>query len=978
MSLLWEAEPSLSGVTGDDGDDDGSLDGAGRDAVRVGVALGRSQGSLSRVDDYEQALREYEAELGAGGGLSRPSQQPGSGHQAWDADSDGEGGAVTLGAMLQQGTLASAVDEKDQHSHGEPAASRASPAEAGHWPGRHPHRGRGADIGSRGSSLSRGASASRGRSRGRPRPHPSDGARSRSGRGRGRDSGPGSASSSPSGRAAAPVGLPIHLPGTSGASSTARSGRASHRDRARSAARRKRELLFVVDVNVGGEVVGQLPVRRSTKPLSLATRFVAEQGLGSDLTVKLTKVIENRLRAFLDDESKRLAAAKRRGVRRQVEAFRHRATEPKPFTFASERLARERRSGGGAKPVVGRLRVRVRSMGRAQQGTLVLRLGDRAEDVVERFRRTYGLDPDEVQTLVAAVARRLEEAEAKDEERRREAARQASKAAGSRRGSVSGAGRTRGALEQGGDSAGGLDSARGRSAVARKPAVEWARFDDEQEAAVANGRPRRPRAGRSAGPGAASPAPGSSAGAANGSGAGAGRGQQRRHHGDRAVQGRGEHRPPAGRVGATDEEGAPSGRAPASAISKRLAADRARQGLPAELEDEEGVDADVDVDGAASAAGEGCEEEAEAEAEAEAEEAARAARAGPGGLTDSRGRRHYYTDLQPGLRGQQAPMPERLRRPFGLPDEEADKAGRKEAAVATMRGAPTGSPPSRTPRHSPGQAMDGTAGASSRRPPLSARSAATPRADVPSARSGSPAANMQRMSDARRSAGWAHDDEVQFDAASGSLLSPPKAQAVPSPQARRVLERKARERQSVGFAASRPSGALPSGRAHQPLRERSPSPGRDRSGSRSSGQYAASDSEWDSDDEDDDEDELPLSAGGRQLTERQQALLASTLAGARPPSTQERSAAPQPSDPTASEARAPPRDSEIGRPVILRIDLEYEEDQWAAIDVREGDNVQHLAQDFCRECGLEPDMVPEVVATIVERLQAHQAATASQ
>ncbi|KAA0148855.1 hypothetical protein FNF28_07406 [Cafeteria roenbergensis] len=306
MSLLWEAEPSLSGVTGDDGDDDGSLDGAGRDAVRVGVALGRSQGSLSRVDDYEQALREYEAELGAGGGLSRPSQQPGSGHQAWDADSDGEGGAVTLGAMLQQGTLASA-----------------------------------------------------------------------------------------------------------------------------------RELLFVVDVNVGGEVVGQLPVRRSTKPLSLATRFVAEQGLGSDLTVKLTKVIENRLRAFLDDESKRLAAAKRRGVRRQVEAFRHRATEPKPFTFASERLARERRSGGGAKPVVGRLRVRVRSMGRAQQGTLVLRLGDRAEDVVERFRRTYGLDPDEVQTLVAAVARRLEEAEAKDEERRREAARQASKAAGSRRGSPS-------------------------------------------------------------------------------------------------------------------------------------------------------------------------------------------------------------------------------------------------------------------------------------------------------------------------------------------------------------------------------------------------------------------------------------------------------------------------------------------------------------------------------------------------------------
>lgn len=237
---------------------------------------------------------------------------------------------------------------------------------------------------------------------------------------------------------------------------------------------------------------------------------------------------------------------------------------------------------------------------------------------------------------------------------------------------------------------------------------------------------------------------------------------------------------------------------------------------------------------------------------------------------------------------------------------------------------------------------------------------------------------MQRMSDARRSAGWAHDDEVQFDAASGSLLSPPKAQAVPSPQARRVLERKARERQSVGFAASRPSGALPSGRAHQPLRERSPSPGPDRSGSRSSGQYAASESEWDSDDEDDDEDELPLSAGGRQLTERQQALLASTLAGARPPSTQERSAAPQPSDPTASEARAPPRDSEIGRPVILRIDLEYEEDQWAAIDVREGDNVQLLAQDFCRECGLEPDMVPEVVATIVERLQAHQAATASQ
>lgn len=962
LSLLWEAEPSLSGATGDGDDDyvdDEGTGTPGRDAVRVGVPLGRSGGGQSRVDDYEQALREYEAELKAGAG----QEQGRLADHSWDAESDGEGRAVTLGAMLRQDEREGPAGQTAVLSSGSPARPQDPSGARQQGLGESPRRGRSSNAGSRGTSTSRGASASRGHSRD-PHHYRRRSRAASSGQGPSTST---STSHSPSGRAAAPVGIPIHLPGPSAAGSTTHSGKPSRNDRARSAARRKRELLFVVDVNVGGEVIGQLPVRRSTNPLSLATRFVAEQGLGSELTVNLTKVIENRLRAYLDDEAKRLAAAKRRGVRRQVEAFRHRATEPKPFTFASERLARERRMGGGAKPVVGRLRVRVRSMGRAQQGTLVLRLGDRAEDVVERFRRTYGLDPDEVQTLVSAVSRRLEEAEAKDEERRREATREAAaRAAGSRRGSVSGGGAGRG-VAVGADGACDTESARGRAAAARKPAVEWARFDDEAEAAVAHGQARKPRLDRSRRTVASGVRGRAAKLQQQARGLAEGRGGAGLSAVDDAMPGTRW----AGSEGKWRGTGAGSG-------SRGDADDQATGERVWGSDGDRPVSGDCDVESGEEASdGDEAGEDEEHGGEEE-EEAARAARAGAGGLTDSRGRRHYYTDLQPGLRGQQAPMPERLTRPFGMADEAADRAGRKEAATATMRGAPTGSPLSRTPRQSPNQGMGATSSSLARRPPLSARSGGPAAGGHPTARSLSPAAHMQRMSDARRSAGWAHDNEVQFDAASGSLLSPPRAQAVPSPQARRVLERKALQRQTGGFAASLP------GDAHAPLPARQPQSGR--SPSRS----GASESEWESDDEDDedDEDELPLSAGGRQLTERQQALLASTLAGARPVPSSGHGAGQRPQGP-ADEAAALPRGSdpppaaselgaELDHPIILRIDLEYEEDQWAAIDVREGDNVQHLAQQFCRDCGLESDMEPEVVATIVERLQAHEAAAAAQ
>jgi len=216
-----------------------------------------------------------------------------------------------------------------------------------------------------------------------------------------------------------------------------------------------------VDVNLGRRVVGQIAVHRGCNPFSVASRFVRERRLPHDVSIRLATVVEERLAAFLRDEESRNAAERRRRAKRSAEQRGRRATATVPFKFAASRAARGRATGGGqaadraaakAAPhgggrgrVVGRLRVRVRAGGGGKTQVLVVRLGDDPSGVVSAFQREHGLGDDEAGPLVEAVARRLKQAE---EDRARE--------------------------EE-------------EEAAAARPAVEWARFDDEEEPAVGGG-----------------------------------------------------------------------------------------------------------------------------------------------------------------------------------------------------------------------------------------------------------------------------------------------------------------------------------------------------------------------------------------------------------------------------------------------------------------------------------------------------------
>jgi hypothetical protein len=183
---------------------------------------------------------------------------------------------------------------------------------------------------------------------------------------------------------------------------------------------KKRERLFWVDVFVGGVSYGRIPVRRDCNPVSTASRFVREAGLGNDKALELSRVIRSRMDAYLKDEERRVSAVKRRGIRQQVEAFRAKTTQPKPFAFALDKRAKDKREGGEARPVVCKLTYQVGVGSAPRIAKVTLRLWDDPDVVVERFRRTYGLALSDTKVIREDIARRLRKAAA-EESRRREA-----------------------------------------------------------------------------------------------------------------------------------------------------------------------------------------------------------------------------------------------------------------------------------------------------------------------------------------------------------------------------------------------------------------------------------------------------------------------------------------------------------------------------------------------------------------------------
>jgi len=195
--------------------------------------------------------------------------------------------------------------------------------------------------------------------------------------------------------------------------------------------KRRRQVLMYIDVGVGGGQVGRIEVRRDSKPFSLAHQFVRQHQMDVSYTVKLSKLIEDRVKAFLDEENRRDQAERRRANRREVQEYRRRFTRPKPFQLRSDAIARSRgadsanlapsvtgsvaiaRTGAHLEPMrvpqralVGRLHVQV---GQGKTGTIVIRAGDDPVELVENFRKAFGLRRGVARHLAEAVRQRLVE-----------------------------------------------------------------------------------------------------------------------------------------------------------------------------------------------------------------------------------------------------------------------------------------------------------------------------------------------------------------------------------------------------------------------------------------------------------------------------------------------------------------------------------------------------------------------------------------
>lgn len=197
--------------------------------------------------------------------------------------------------------------------------------------------------------------------------------------------------------------------------------------------KRKRKVLMYIDVGIGGGQVGRVEVRRESKPFSLAHQFVRLHRMDVSYTVKLAKMIEDRMRAFLKEEERRDQAERRRANRKEVEEYRRRFTRPKPFQLRSDAIAASRQSMNAAamgrqvapvaaegadagipvvpvrqpqRPLVGRLHVQV---GQGKTGTIVIREGDDPHELVENFRKAFGLRRGVARHLADTVRQRLEE-----------------------------------------------------------------------------------------------------------------------------------------------------------------------------------------------------------------------------------------------------------------------------------------------------------------------------------------------------------------------------------------------------------------------------------------------------------------------------------------------------------------------------------------------------------------------------------------
>jgi GTPase SAR1 family protein len=165
---------------------------------------------------------------------------------------------------------------------------------------------------------------------------------------------------------------------------------------------------LVIDVSLPNGKSGTIEVRAGDNARDLAERYVYDQSLRMRFIPVLTDLIEERVKKFLVEEKRKLFAEKRR--QRQAEVIRRRnvasPTVPEPFRLNTAERSRQFEEPPEAR-VVGKLHIAV---GPNKKGTIVIREGDDAGNLVDEFRRVFKIRDAQANLIRERIQTQLNEA----------------------------------------------------------------------------------------------------------------------------------------------------------------------------------------------------------------------------------------------------------------------------------------------------------------------------------------------------------------------------------------------------------------------------------------------------------------------------------------------------------------------------------------------------------------------------------------
>jgi small GTP-binding protein len=194
---------------------------------------------------------------------------------------------------------------------------------------------------------------------------------------------------------------------------------------------------LVVDVTLPNGRSGTIEVRAGDNARDLAEIYVYEHSLRMRFIPILTDLIEEKVKEFLVLEERKFYAQKRRQARNSIlanQSLERRAKSPRglnnsggssdfgslpspnltvPQPFYLETAERGRSTyKSPPKRIIAKLHIDV---GPSKRGTIIIRLGDSAEKLVNEFRRTYRIQSSQCNIILKRVQKLMDDAKRQEE-----------------------------------------------------------------------------------------------------------------------------------------------------------------------------------------------------------------------------------------------------------------------------------------------------------------------------------------------------------------------------------------------------------------------------------------------------------------------------------------------------------------------------------------------------------------------------------